>query len=66
MQAIICGLTIAGINALAKNFNGDQTWECGPDEAEREKSLVHQRGNDNYPQGRDVVFGLLEIGRAHV
>jgi hypothetical protein len=60
MQTIICGLTIAGINELAKNFNGDETWEYGPDEADREKSLVFQRPNDNYPQGRDKVLGLLD------
>ena len=59
-SAIIAGLTVGGINELAKNFNGDETWECGPDEADREKSLVSQRANDNYPQGRDRVYGLLD------
>jgi hypothetical protein len=39
---------------------GDETWECGPDDADKEKSLVFQRNNDNYPQGRDRVLGLLD------
>ena len=39
---------------------GEETWEVGPNDVEREKSLVHQRGNDIYPQGRQYVLGLLD------
>ncbi len=39
---------------------GYESWEFGPDDADREKSLVYQRGNDNYPQGRNKVIELLD------
>ena len=42
---------------------GEETWEVGPNDVEREKSLVLQRVNDNYPQGRENVLGLLNSCR---
>ncbi len=60
MDKIICGLTVFAINTIAYNFQGDEYWELSPDEANREKILVNQRGNDKYPQGRDRVLGLLD------
>lgn len=46
------GVAIAAFNAIYiyDNFHGDQIWECGPDEAEREKKLLFQRGHDIFPQ----------------
>ena len=40
-----------------------QTWEYGPGEAEREKGLIFQRGNDNYPQGREECIRILNYAR---
>ena len=60
MDKIICGLTVFAISTIAYNFQGDEYWELGPDEADREKILVNQRARDNYPQGRDKVLGLLD------
>ena len=42
------GPAIAAFNIIYNNFNGDQVWECGPDEVDREKDLVFQRGHDNF------------------
>ena len=38
---------------------------CGPDEVDKEKSLVSQRVNDIYPQGRDIVYRLLDWCKNH-
>ncbi len=58
-ENIIVGVAIKALNELFNNFGGDQTWECGPDEAEKEKGLVLSRVNDKYPQGREQVIGML-------
>ena len=42
---------------------GEETWEVGPNDVEREKSLVHQRVHDSFPQGRENVLGLLDSCR---
>ena len=54
---------ITAFNIIYNNFNGDQVWECGPDEAEREKQLLFQRGNDKFPQNRETVISMLNYCR---
>lgn len=55
------GPAIAAFNIIYNNFNGDQVWECGPDEVDREKDLFFKRGNDHYPQGREKVLDMLNF-----
>ena len=59
--------SIRGINIgpFREPDYGVETWDCGPDEVDKEKSLVSQRINDNYPQGRDKVYRLLDWCRNH-
>ena len=56
-------LAIAAFNLIYQHIKGDQVQEYGPDEVEREKSLVYQRGNDQYPQGREKVLDMLNFCR---
>ena len=57
--SVISGLTVAGLTAFVNHFNGDQVWECGPDEANKEIDLIHSRPKDHYPQGRDLCIKFL-------
>ena len=54
---------ITAFNIIHNNFNGDQVWECGPDEVEREKDLFSQRVYNIFPQGREKVLDMLNFCR---
>jgi len=70
--AIISVLTAAAthitkemINDFRKSNEGEQIWECWPDEAIENWRLIEgERKNDNFPQGKQYILQIL--GTAYV
>ena len=53
-------VTTSMINDFKKHYEGEEVWECWPDEAIRNYELIQgERQNDGFPQGKDFVFSLL-------
>ena len=43
-----------------KHFDGEQTWECWPDEAIKNYQLIQgERKDDEFPQGKKYVYWVL-------
>ena len=68
MSSIIIGaltsaaatVTTGMINDFKQHFEGEQKWECWPDEAiENWKLIETERKNDNFPQGKDKILKIL-------
>ena len=65
--AIISILTAAGthvttsmINDFKKSYEGEEIYECWPDEAiENWKLIENERKNDDFPQGKEFIKDLL-------
>ncbi len=60
LTAAGAAVTTGMINDFKKHYDGEQKWECWPDEAiENWRLIENERKNDDFPQGKDKILKIL-------
>ena len=59
MPPVFPGFLPPHLSAFAQHYDADQTWDGNPSDVPKEMSLIDQRKNDMYPQGRDNCMNFL-------